>query len=130
MSRFDHEFDRMIEKSADWHVISRLSLSRMGDAIDHLWTELKDARLALAMVRGEGWPEGWEWQRGWGWVSPDRRAFICNEIRPNGTMNGWRLMLRGPYERGIQWIADRPEPYPDPLAALRAWATRAKEVAP
>lgn len=72
-------------------------------------TERDDARLALAMARGEGWPEGWV-RYGLTWWSP------CG---------GWQIYLTTRNGRP-EWILGTvtgPEvrtSHPDTLSALRA----------
>jgi len=76
-------------------------------------TERDDARLALAMARGEGWPEGWE-RHGMTWWSPDGQARIYHGERftAGGTEPTWTL------ERGSRIVATH---HPDALSALRAY---------
>jgi hypothetical protein len=76
-------------------------------------TERDDARLALAMARGDGWPEGWE-RHGLTWWSPDGQTRILHGERfvPGGTEPAWTLA------RGSRCVVTH---HPDALSALRAY---------
>lgn len=84
--------------------------------IAELRKERDDARLALAMARGEGWPEGWVRYES-AWRAPDGRHTI--ELGSRITMNHaktlwWTLRTAGGWDLSFQ-------SFPDALAALRAY---------
>lgn len=87
------------------------------EEVDMLRQSLKDARRALAMTRGEEWPDDWHYDEGaLGWWSPTWSAVIKRVEADNG---GILWDMRVPYPQG--WVSVTPMPFPDPLAALRAF---------
>lgn len=80
--------------------------------------ERDDARLALAMARGEGWPEGWKRGGQLIWDAPDGKHSIERAVLPPSSgerawICGWNVRDRGA-------LVDLTV-YPDLLAALRAY---------
>jgi hypothetical protein len=98
-------------------------LIETSDERDRLRRERDDARLALAMARGEEWPEGWEWSivRG-GYQPRDRDCYIAQQEGRADVDDrqplGWRVYRPHPTIMG-GWGGGKIV-YPDPLAALRA----------
>lgn len=89
----------------------------LAEEVDMLRQSLKDARRALAMTRGEEWPDDWHYDDGTlDWWSPTWSAVIRRVEADNG---GILWDMRVPYPQG--WVSVTPMPFPDPLAALRAF---------
>ena len=87
--------------------------------VGRLRTELADARLTLAMVRGEGWPDGWT---GRGPLA--RRVSPCRSYSITPSIINDEMVYHltqtdqsnfGSFEPGHR------SAYSDPLAALRAY---------
>lgn len=95
--------------------------------VERLRADLADRDLALAMARGEEWPEGWEWSESdEGYQSPADDAYIrpktVNHLGPKGMEGaplGWSLYRRDKKIRGMS-RGDKVT-YPDALSALRAY---------
>ncbi len=106
-------------------------LKPLVEEIERLRAELADARLALAMARGEGWPDGWRRFPGHqNWISPDNHIVIGPQLLGRGKIDGW-FANRDRLDQNGNWTPVDPkqlEPYPDALAALSA-ALRSCEAA-